>query len=192
MYPSPIESSSPKVVYFNHQGHNSMPIYMERPFQNRFQQQFQPQPSPKTSHKITNKEDVPETKVTASPSSPNSVQDEMTQKTVQAMFEKKRKRRESHNAVERRRRENINDRINELATLLPEGPEGVKTNKGTILRKSVESIRHLHGRLRQYQERIRDLEHTLEAYRQQIASSPNILLPSGPMNYHPSSMNKQL
>ncbi|GAA5883752.1 hypothetical protein JCM3774_000578 [Rhodotorula dairenensis] len=34
--------------------------------------------------------------------------------------DKRRKRRESHNAVERRRRDNINDRIAELASLLPE------------------------------------------------------------------------
>lgn len=34
--------------------------------------------------------------------------------------DKRRKRRESHNAVERRRRDNINDRISELATLIPE------------------------------------------------------------------------
>ncbi|BGP03050.1 hypothetical protein NBRC10513v2_006774 [Rhodotorula toruloides] len=33
--------------------------------------------------------------------------------------EKRRKRRESHNAVERRRRDNINDRISELSALLP-------------------------------------------------------------------------
>lgn len=36
------------------------------------------------------------------------------------LTEKRRKRRESHNAVERRRRDNINDRITELASLLPE------------------------------------------------------------------------
>jgi hypothetical protein len=35
-------------------------------------------------------------------------------------LDKKQKRRESHNAVERRRRDNINDRITELAALLPE------------------------------------------------------------------------
>jgi hypothetical protein len=34
--------------------------------------------------------------------------------------EKRRRRRESHNAVERRRRDNINERIAELATLIPE------------------------------------------------------------------------
>lgn len=36
------------------------------------------------------------------------------------LTEKRRKRRESHNAVERRRRDNINDRITDLASLLPE------------------------------------------------------------------------
>ena len=42
--------------------------------------------------------------------------------------EKRRRRRESHNAVERRRRDNINERISELATLIPEcllDPNGV-------------------------------------------------------------------
>ena len=34
--------------------------------------------------------------------------------------EKRRRRRESHNAVERRRRDNINEKITELATLIPE------------------------------------------------------------------------
>ncbi|KAG6900228.1 hypothetical protein C0993_001047 [Termitomyces sp. T159_Od127] len=40
----------------------------------------------------------------------------------QAMLanEKRRRRRESHNAVERRRRDNINEKISELATLIPE------------------------------------------------------------------------
>ncbi|GAA5824722.1 hypothetical protein JCM11251_005314 [Rhodosporidiobolus azoricus] len=36
------------------------------------------------------------------------------------LSEKRRKRRESHNLVERRRRDNINDRISELACLLPD------------------------------------------------------------------------
>ena len=34
--------------------------------------------------------------------------------------EKRRRRRESHNAVERRRRDNVNEKISELATLIPE------------------------------------------------------------------------
>ncbi|EDR06958.1 uncharacterized protein LACBIDRAFT_328353 [Laccaria bicolor S238N-H82] len=43
---------------------------------------------------------------------------------------RRRRRRESHNAVERRRRDNINEKISELATLIPEcmldvgGPNG--------------------------------------------------------------------
>ncbi|KIM85618.1 hypothetical protein PILCRDRAFT_339656 [Piloderma croceum F 1598] len=42
--------------------------------------------------------------------------------TKQAILanEKRRRRRESHNAVERRRRDNINEKISELATLIPE------------------------------------------------------------------------
>lgn len=35
------------------------------------------------------------------------------------LSEKRRRRRESHNAVERRRRDNINERIGELAGLIP-------------------------------------------------------------------------
>lgn len=36
------------------------------------------------------------------------------------LTEKRRRRRESHNAVERRRRDTINEKISELATLLPQ------------------------------------------------------------------------
>lgn len=84
--------------------------------------------------------------------------------------EKRRKRRESHNAVERRRRDNINEKIQELAMLLPdewlsdsakagsmagmlsgtvsgsiggeEDTKEVKANKGVILRNSVEYIKY--------------------------------------------------
>ena len=75
--------------------------------------------------------------------------------------EKRRRRRESHNAVERRRRDNINEKISELSTLLPDcmlevapsaspaveaeddgkDTPAMKANKGIILRKSVEYIR---------------------------------------------------
>lgn len=41
-------------------------------------------------------------------------------KQAQLASEKRRRRRESHNAVERRRRDNINEKISELATLIPE------------------------------------------------------------------------
>lgn len=42
------------------------------------------------------------------------------EKQAQIANEKRRRRRESHNAVERRRRDNINEKISELATLIPE------------------------------------------------------------------------
>ncbi|KAI8977466.1 Myc-type, basic helix-loop-helix domain-containing protein [Mycotypha africana] len=83
---------------------------------------------------------------------------------MQLIFDKKRKRRESHNAVERRRRDNINERIYELSTLLPER-DATKNNKGTILRKSVDHIRLLHDKLNQYQQRVTELESMLEMYR---------------------------
>ena len=61
--------------------------------------------------------------------------------------EKRRRRRESHNAVERRRRDNINDRITELSMIVPdcieESTSPQKPNKGIILRKSADYIRYL-------------------------------------------------
>ncbi|CAO3700673.1 unnamed protein product [Rhizopus stolonifer] len=193
-YPSPIDSSSPKIIHYNNNGNSNMPSLMERPFQNRFHHSSSP--LPKNTSTKTNKNDVPETNTIVSPSSPNSVEDEMTQKTMQMMFEKKRRRRESHNAVERRRRENINDRINELATLLPDSREAVKSSKGTILRKSADSIRQLHDKLRQHQEKIRELENTLEIYRVRFSQQmipPGHSLPSldlSSLSYHHPSANR--
>jgi hypothetical protein len=84
--------------------------------------------------------------------------------SMQMILDKKRKRRESHNAVERRRRDNINERIYELSTLLPER-DATKNNKGTILRKSVDHIRLLYEKLNQYQQRVQELENMVEMYR---------------------------
>ncbi|KNC98704.1 uncharacterized protein SPPG_06382 [Spizellomyces punctatus DAOM BR117] len=50
-----------------------------------------------------------------------------------------RQRRENHKEVERRRRETINDGINELAKLIPEGEK----NKGRILSRAVQYIHQL-------------------------------------------------
>ncbi|KAI0088985.1 helix-loop-helix DNA-binding domain-containing protein [Irpex rosettiformis] len=50
----------------------------------------------------------------------DSPTDELAAKQAQIANEKRRRRRESHNAVERRRRDNINEKISELATLIPE------------------------------------------------------------------------
>ncbi|CAG8500519.1 9994_t:CDS:2 [Paraglomus occultum] len=74
--------------------------------------------------------------------------------------EKKRRRRESHNAVERRRRDHINERIQELSTLLPETyvDNSNKPNKGIILRKSVDYIRDLKQKVRDQSTRNQQLE----------------------------------
>lgn len=98
------------------------------------------------------------------------------------MKEKRQKRRESHNAVERRRRDNINEKIQELASIIPDefmtpphaltassplgaspsthhAPDGtVKHNKGVILRKSVDYIRSLQDVVKESQRRARRLE----------------------------------
>jgi hypothetical protein len=99
---------------------------------------------------------------------------------MQQIFEKKRRRRESHNAVERRRRDNINDRISELATLLPDR-DAVKSNKGIILRKSVDHIRLLHDKLRQHQQRIQELENMLDVYRVRTPNT-NMIPPGHPLD----------
>ncbi|KAI8879248.1 HLH-domain-containing protein [Backusella circina FSU 941] len=100
---------------------------------------------------------------------PDYDDDYSNQANMQAIMEKRRRRRESHNAVERRRRDNINDRIQELGTLLPDNvDDGInKMNKGTILRKSVEQIKKLQQDVMQYKQRIRDLELVLHQFRQQ-------------------------
>ncbi|KAG2183484.1 hypothetical protein INT43_006490 [Umbelopsis isabellina] len=93
--------------------------------------------------------------------------DYATQLNLQGVMEKRRRRRESHNAVERRRRDNINDRIHELGTLLPdmENDNINKPNKGYILRKSVEQIKALQTEVTEYSQRVKDLESMLEQYR---------------------------
>ncbi|KAJ2382986.1 hypothetical protein GGI05_005470 [Coemansia sp. RSA 2603] len=84
----------------------------------------------------------------------------VSQKSEVFSYEKRRRRRESHNAVERRRRDNINDRIQELYSLLPEAmiDANTKPNKGIILKKSVEYIRHLTQALQSQGIRIHELE----------------------------------
>ncbi|KAI9475422.1 MAG: helix-loop-helix DNA-binding domain-containing protein [Benjaminiella poitrasii] len=97
---------------------------------------------------------------------------ESIQINQQIMTEKKRRRRESHNAVERRRRENINERIQELGTMLPESMldelisqntsvTNNKPNKGAILRKSVDHIRILQQEVLTHKQRVMELEKQL-------------------------------
>lgn len=121
------------------------------------------------------------------------------------LTEKRRKRRESHNAVERRRRDNINDRISELAALIPavllesasaeDAPPSPSTlfspqsgtvplpgtssagsaarpNKGVVLQKSVEYIRHLQTILEASSRREDELQQTILELRQRLGESP--------------------
>ncbi|KAG9008137.1 hypothetical protein FRB94_013694 [Tulasnella sp. JGI-2019a] len=66
-------------------------------------------------------------------------------KQAAILHEKRKRRRESHNAVERRRRDNINEKISELSTLLPDcllDPSGATAGgSGTAnLSSTVESL----------------------------------------------------
>jgi hypothetical protein len=82
------------------------------------------------------------------------------------LYEKRRRRRESHNAVERRRRDAINERIGELGSLLPysimDEDSKQKASKGCILAKSVEFIRRAQYALQDSIERQERLESALE------------------------------
>lgn len=66
--------------------------------------------------------------------------------------------------VERRRRDNINEKIQELSTLLPECyvDSANKPNKGVILRKSVDYIRHLQQLVASQANRNQELEAQLQ------------------------------
>ena len=79
------------------------------------------------------------------------------------MNEKRRRRRESHNAVERRRRDHINEKIQELSGLLPEFASDAqnKPNKGVILKRSVDYIRHMQVFAARQMDRTMELEQVL-------------------------------
>lgn len=71
--------------------------------------------------------------------------------TGERVWTKERQKKDNHNKIERRRRYNINDRIQELGTLLPRGDpryshlvtRDMKYNKGTILKASVDFVKTL-------------------------------------------------
>ncbi|KAG2183162.1 hypothetical protein INT43_006157 [Umbelopsis isabellina] len=132
---------------------------------------------------------VPEASQTDEPTPSHTAQ-----KPPQKKYERRRRRRESHNAVERKRREHINDRIQELGSLLPnymlldtpssptQSATGIvatpnqdfsfangKPSKATILSKSVDHIRDLQSDAISYKTRIRELEDALRASNQREA-----------------------
>ncbi|KAI9596608.1 helix-loop-helix DNA-binding domain-containing protein [Syncephalis fuscata] len=95
-------------------------------------------------------------------------------KQAQLMYEKRRRRRESHNAVERRRRDNINEKIQELAILLPDcnADPNNKPNKGAILRKSVDYIRRVQQVMHQQNQRNQELEALVAQLQRERGMSP--------------------
>ncbi|XP_045702877.1 transcription factor EC isoform X4 [Phyllostomus hastatus] len=77
-------------------------------------------------------------------------------KTDTPALAKERQKKDNHNLIERRRRYNINYRINELGTLIPKSNDpDMRWNKGTILKASVEYIKWL----QKEQQRAQELEH---------------------------------
>lgn len=95
--------------------------------------------------------------------------------------EKIRRRREFHNAVERRRRELIKAKIKELGTLVPptllhssDNGKKVKANKGTILMKTIDYMEFLKQVLEiqeAQKEKLRQRVHQLEMRKQQLANA---------------------
>jgi hypothetical protein len=65
--------------------------------------------------------------------------------------------------VERKRRDLINEKIQELSSFLPEFASDAqhKPNKGTVLRRSVEYIRHMQIFAARQMDRTMELEHVL-------------------------------
>ncbi|CAO3591399.1 unnamed protein product [Absidia cylindrospora] len=91
---------------------------------------------------------------------PEEADDHLTTNNMETLIAQKRKRRESHNEVERKRRDNINARIDELSTLLPQKYHP-KPNRGMILQDSVDHIKFLYQRVEEQQQRIYELEQML-------------------------------
>ncbi|KAI6648895.1 bHLH domain containing Microphthalmia-associated transcription factor (MITF) [Oopsacas minuta] len=70
---------------------------------------------------------------------------------------KERRKKDNHNAIERRRRYHINERITDLLTLLP-SHEDMKPHKGKILEASVDYIKQLQNERKFFEERVKELE----------------------------------
>lgn len=80
---------------------------------------------------------------------------------------KERLKKDNHNQIERRRRYNINDRIKELSSLLPNSTDDsryyalvrdMKQHKGTILKASVDYVRLLKKEVYELERRQQELE----------------------------------
>ncbi|KAJ2020216.1 hypothetical protein GGI13_001106 [Coemansia sp. RSA 455] len=97
-------------------------------------------------------------------------------------LERLQRRRENHNFVERRRRDNINLTITTLSSLIPYcAEEGVKLNKGSILHMAVEYIRD-----------IQDINSALSAENIRLGGSGSMELPANRPNRRDSSVISEL
>ncbi|ODV85970.1 hypothetical protein CANARDRAFT_28029 [[Candida] arabinofermentans NRRL YB-2248] len=118
--------------------------------------------------------------------SPASVGSHLNPKNSYAKESKLNRRRELHNAVERRRRDLIKEKIKELGTLIPptllydltklknsNAAKDVKANKSTILTRCVEYIAHLQDISDSQDSRLAELEAKI-----QELSSPNSIIKS--------------
>ncbi|KAJ2691035.1 hypothetical protein IWW39_000243 [Coemansia spiralis] len=97
-------------------------------------------------------------------------------------LERLQRRRENHNFVERRRRDNINHTITTLSSLIPYcAEEGVKLNKGSILHMAVEYIRDM-----------QDINSALSEENIRLGGSGSMELPSHRPNRRDSSVISEL
>ncbi|KAJ1555074.1 hypothetical protein HK405_003317 [Cladochytrium tenue] len=85
------------------------------------------------------------------------VADESDSKPANTVDDRRRRRRESHNAIERRRRDIINEKIQEISFLLP-NIDTEAQSKGEVLRRSVEYTKMIQALASRQQERILELE----------------------------------
>lgn len=91
------------------------------------------------------------------------------QRQIEILNDKRRRRRESHNAVERRRRDNINDRIIDLDGMIPADnvDPAQRANKGQVLKRAVHYVRQLQNHIRNSAERTILLETALRRLMEQ-------------------------
>ncbi|KAJ2747474.1 hypothetical protein GGI20_000463 [Coemansia sp. BCRC 34301] len=93
-------------------------------------------------------------------------------------LERLQRRRENHNFVERRRRDNINHTITTLSSLIPYcAEEGAKVNKGSILHMAVEYIQDM-----------QELNRALSAENIRLGGTGSLELPTSRPNRRGSSV----
>ncbi|OQV12451.1 hypothetical protein BV898_13251 [Hypsibius exemplaris] len=80
-----------------------------------------------------------------------------------------RKKKDDHNVIERKRRNNINNLIKELRALLPSGQAVNETSKGSTLKATVDYMKEL----KRDRDRLRAIETTHKACHNNIISRPD-------------------